>query len=67
MAQVENCLFRVPRRAFEEGELFQDMFSLPPPEDHIVDGISDQHPLRLPGEAYGKVEFRRFLNVLLPL
>ena len=63
---MEDCLFRVPRRVLEEGELFQDMFSLPPPEDHIVDGMDDQHPLRLP-EAYGKTEFRRLLNVLLPL
>lgn len=63
--QVEKCLFRVPRRALEEGELFQDMFSLPPPEDQIVDGTDEQHPLRLP-ETYGKAEFRLFLEVLLP-
>ena len=63
---MENCLFRVPRRIFEEGELFQDMFSIPAPEGQIVDGMNDEQPLRLP-DTYTKADFRRFLKVLLPL
>lgn len=42
------------------------MFGLPAPEGQMVDGMSDQQPLRLPN-YYTKTELRQFLKVVLPL
>ncbi|OBZ75090.1 hypothetical protein A0H81_05020 [Grifola frondosa] len=63
---VENVLFRKPRRPFaQESEVFRNMFELPVPEGSVVDGSSDEHPLRL--EGVSSADFRYFLKVLFPL
>ena len=42
-AQVEGCLFRVPRAHFQEGsEFFKTMFTLPPELGCEADGQSSE-------------------------
>ncbi|KAI0665405.1 hypothetical protein C8Q78DRAFT_986628 [Trametes maxima] len=64
--RVENVLFRVPRRPFEEdSESFRAMFSLPPPDrPSAVEGSSDACPIPLKGVTAD--EFRSLLRVLFP-
>jgi hypothetical protein len=64
--QVENILFRVHRAIFDQSEVFQDMFLVPPPGsgDTIVDGADDEHPLILHG--YTAEDFRQLLKVTMP-
>ncbi|KLO10754.1 hypothetical protein SCHPADRAFT_832078 [Schizopora paradoxa] len=64
--QVGDCLFRVPRRPFEEkSSIFSDMFGLPlvgqGQDNYNV--CSDEEPLRLVGIK--QQDFRSFLRVLL--
>lgn len=65
--QVGDCLFRVPRRPFEEkSTVFGDMFSLPQDPRRKQDDYnvcSDEEPLYLAG--IDKQDFRSFLKVLL--
>jgi hypothetical protein len=69
MYQVENQLFKVPRRNFAiESEIFSDMFQLPAPTDGTSpppDGLSDDRPLRLDGIK--KSDFIQLLRVMFPL
>jgi hypothetical protein len=65
LSQVENTLFRAPRGAFRQSEVFSDMFALPVGEGVDVDGSSYERPLRL--EGYLAEDFRQFLRVLVPL
>ncbi|KAL5529507.1 hypothetical protein ACEPAG_5492 [Sanghuangporus baumii] len=59
--EVENILFRVPRRPFEaESSVFKEMFELP--SDGSSDGITDEKPLTLSGITVDN--FRTFLRVL---
>ncbi|KAL5490018.1 hypothetical protein ACEPAI_4851 [Sanghuangporus weigelae] len=59
--EVENVLFRVPRRSFEmESSVFKEMFELP--SDGSSDGITDEKPLTLSGITVEN--FRAFLRVL---
>ena len=61
--QVENSLFRVPKRYLEsECQLFKDIFSLPATENG-AEGSSDSNPFRIEGVL--KSDFRAFLEVLL--
>ncbi|KAJ3528467.1 hypothetical protein NMY22_g9401 [Coprinellus aureogranulatus] len=61
--QVENALFRVPRRAFEEeSEVFRAMFTLPTKEGG--EGGSDGSPIVLHG--YFEKDFAAILKVLYP-
>lgn len=65
--QVENQLFKVPRRNFAiESEIFSDMFQLPAPtvDGHVLDGSSDDQPLRLDGIK--KSDFLQLLRVMFP-
>ncbi|KAI0816954.1 hypothetical protein BC628DRAFT_1333984 [Trametes gibbosa] len=64
--RVDDVLFKVPRRPFEEdSEIFSNMFTLPP-ADHPsgIEGSSDMNPLALEGVC--AEEFRALLCVLLP-
>jgi hypothetical protein len=63
--KVEGVLFKIPRFVLQDSELFQDMFSVPPPPDAVVDGSDDDHPVRLDG--YLADDFEQLLRVLLPL
>ncbi|KAI5988166.1 hypothetical protein EDD15DRAFT_2199112 [Pisolithus albus] len=64
--QVEDHLFRVPRRILEaQCPVFQDMFSFPPPLDAEVEGSSDEHPIVLP-ELVKAEDFRRYYGPRLP-
>lgn len=66
--QVENQLFKVPRRNFaEESEVFANMFKLPLPDgqDTDQDGSSDDRPLRLDGIQ--KTDFIQLLRVMFHL
>ncbi|KAL5532858.1 hypothetical protein ACEPAF_4632 [Sanghuangporus sanghuang] len=59
--EVENFLFRVPRRPFEiESSVFKEMFELP--SDGSSDGNTDEKPLALSGITVES--FRAFLRVL---
>jgi hypothetical protein len=63
--QVEDTLFRLPRRHFEEeSEVFRDLFQLPVAENTSPDGHSDEQPLRLEGIKKG--DFEQLLRVLFP-
>ncbi|KAH8111836.1 hypothetical protein DFH11DRAFT_551750 [Phellopilus nigrolimitatus] len=58
--QVENCLFRVPRDAFEEQSgVFRGMFAVPTVGQ---EGDSDDNPIHL--EGIKEAAFRNFLEVL---
>ncbi|TDL13800.1 hypothetical protein BD410DRAFT_698795, partial [Rickenella mellea] len=61
---VEDYLFKVPRPYFELSGVFTDAFKLPS-GDHVVDGTSDEVPLRLDGIK--ACDFRALLKVLIPL
>jgi len=63
--KVENVLFKVPRRAFEEhSDVFRAMFTLPPGQETGIDGLSDDRPLLL--EGIKRDDFRSFLRALYP-
>ncbi|KAI6163367.1 hypothetical protein EDD17DRAFT_1812868, partial [Pisolithus thermaeus] len=63
---VEDCLFRVPRQTLEaQSPVFRNMFSMPPPPDVEVEGLSDEHPIVLPEPVKAR-DFKRLLKVLLP-
>ena len=63
--QVEDTLFRVPRRYFEqESEIFRTMFQLPVANDTAPDGSSNEKPLLL--EGVNKEDFRQLLRVMFP-
>ena len=63
--QVENVLFKVPRRPFEqESAAFGSTFELPPLDDPKgCEGGTDEHPIHLSGVT--EEEFRSLLRVLL--
>lgn len=62
--QVEDTLFKVLRRDFEEGsELFRDMYTLPG-GGTTAEGSSAEHPLRLKGLKAHEME--SFLSVMYP-
>jgi hypothetical protein len=62
---VEDTLFRVPRRYFEEeSDVFYHLFQLPTAENVTPDGCSDEQPLRLDGIT--KEDFRQLLRVMFP-
>ncbi len=62
--QVEDVLFKVPRRPFEyDSEVFSVMFTLPPVSGaYGVEGVSDDNPIRL--EGVNEDEFRPLLWVM---
>ena len=65
IAQVEDTLFRVHRRYFEqESEVFRAMFQLPVGNGVVADGSSDEQPLRL--EGVKKEDFRQLLRIMFP-
>lgn len=62
---VEGSLFRVPRLHFmQESEILREMFLLPPPDSTVVDGLTDEQPLRL--DHILKEDFRQLLRVFYP-
>ncbi|KAF8632494.1 hypothetical protein AX15_001861 [Amanita polypyramis BW_CC] len=64
--QVDNRLFKVPRRVFiHESQVFRDMFSLPAPEGTKADGLSNDQPLMLNGIKAS--DFSRLLKYLFPI
>ncbi|CDO68100.1 hypothetical protein BN946_scf185044.g8 [Trametes cinnabarina] len=64
---VENVLFKVSRRPFEdESNAFGSTIKLPPENGHLhAEGTSDVNPLPLPGVT--AEEFKALLYVLFPL
>lgn len=70
MHQVENQLFRVPRRNFAtQSDIFSDMFQLPLPEGDGAspepEGLTDDRPIRLDGIS--RSSFILLLRVMFPL
>jgi hypothetical protein len=63
--QVEDVLFKLHKAFFAPSEVFQDMFAIPAPPGQVVDGASDEHPLRLDGISLA--DFRQFLRALFPM
>lgn len=61
--QVENRLFKVPRRLFNESPIFEDMFAVA--QNAPLEGSSDTHPLRLDGVS--APDFKHLLQYLFPL
>ena len=65
ITKVEDTLFKVPRKPFEDqSDIFRSMFLLPPEGNAQHDGVTDDKPVKL--EGINKVDFRAFLRVLLP-
>ncbi|KAF9239116.1 hypothetical protein BU15DRAFT_47003, partial [Melanogaster broomeanus] len=61
--QVEGCLFHVPRGPFEtESTVFRDMFLLPVPDIHEVEGLNDARPIHLEGTR--RYDFEQLMKVL---
>ena len=58
---MEDILFKVPRRPFEQESAFKDTFSLPSPGEE--EGLTDDRPILLEGVA--EEEFRALLWVML--
>ncbi|EIN04026.1 hypothetical protein PUNSTDRAFT_139067 [Punctularia strigosozonata HHB-11173 SS5] len=49
---VDGILFRIHRYFFKrDSEVFRTMFSLPAPDGHDVEGLSDDTPIRLEGTS----------------
>jgi hypothetical protein len=66
--QVENELFKLPRRNFAtESEIFSHMFDLPVPTAGVLspDGSNEDKPLHL--EGIKKSDFLPLLEVMFPL
>ncbi|KZP09949.1 hypothetical protein FIBSPDRAFT_938248 [Athelia psychrophila] len=62
---VEDTLFKVPQKEFEEKSgLFSDLFSLPARLVSTTEGSSDDNPIHL--ESIDPNDFRRLLMVLYP-
>ncbi|KAH8100407.1 hypothetical protein BXZ70DRAFT_190543 [Cristinia sonorae] len=62
---IENDLFKVPRRDFENNStIFQDMYSVPIPKGTPADGSSSDCPLRLAGVTSD--EFVTLLKAMYP-
>jgi len=62
---IEDSLFKVPRRTFENSsDVFRDMYSVPVPEGKPADGSCAEHPLYLSGVT--SEEFAQLLRVLYP-
>ena len=63
--QVENTLFRVPRREFElESPVFASMFSLPT-GNHSPEGQDDNSPIVLQGIK--SKDFQSLLELMYPM
>ncbi|KAI6141519.1 hypothetical protein EDD17DRAFT_283365 [Pisolithus thermaeus] len=61
---VEDSLFKVPREPFEkESEVFCDMFSLRQGSSVVVEGTSDENPIRI--DRTSKDDFEQLLKALL--
>ncbi|KAI5993885.1 hypothetical protein EDD15DRAFT_2366965 [Pisolithus albus] len=61
---VEDSLYKVPREPFEkESEMFRGMFSLPQGSSGVVEGLSDENPIRIDGTS--KDDFEQLLKALL--
>ncbi|KAI6004925.1 hypothetical protein EDD15DRAFT_2359836 [Pisolithus albus] len=61
---VEDSLYRVPREPFQnESEVFCDMFSLPQGSSVVVEGTSDESPIRI--DRTSKEDFEQLLKALL--
>ncbi|KAI0656888.1 hypothetical protein C8Q70DRAFT_920440 [Cubamyces menziesii] len=61
--QVENRLYKVPKRKFVDGsEVFRDMFALPT-DSTTVEGQTDERPIVL--ENIKKDEFQQLLHAIL--
>lgn len=57
-------MFKVPREPFEkESAIFCDMFALPQGDGEIVEGLSDEVPIRLYG--VNKEDFEQLLKAFL--
>jgi hypothetical protein len=51
--EVDGRISRVPRKIFSGSPVFTTMFSLPSSPSAIMEGMDDNHPLRLDGVRYG--------------
>ncbi|KAF6759571.1 hypothetical protein DFP72DRAFT_885469 [Ephemerocybe angulata] len=64
--QVENTLYRIPKRILvEHSQIFKDMFELPPPEgpSAVSEGSCEENPIVLPGCT--NAEFEVLLELLI--
>jgi hypothetical protein len=48
----------------QESEILSEMFLLPPPDSSVIDGLTDEQPLRL--DHILKEDFRQLLKVFYP-
>ena len=63
--QVEDTLFKVPRRTFEnDSEIFRDMFAMPPAEGRTVEGACPEKPVYL--EGIREEDMMQLMRVLFP-
>lgn len=64
--QVEDTLFKVPRRTIEnDSEIFKDMFSLPPTvQSTVIEGSCPEKPIVLEGIL--ECDMMQLMRVLFP-
>jgi len=60
--QVEATLFKVPRSYFEQFDAFRKTYLLDAQDGEVLDGCTDQQPLRL--EGIDAAEFRCLLKAI---
>jgi len=64
--QVEDKMFKIPKRYLNQINIFSTTFSLPPgPGENGIEGATEENPLVL--HQISKVDFKSFLTVLVPL
>ncbi|KAJ7772024.1 hypothetical protein DFH07DRAFT_937719 [Mycena maculata] len=63
---IQGTVFKVPRFQFERhSEIFATTFTLPPPDDGVADGSTEDKPFKL--EGIECIDFERLLKVLTPV
>jgi len=61
--EVEGILFKVARSYFEKSKVFRETYLLGPQGEEVLDGLTDQRPLRLDG--VDAKEFRYLLKAMI--
>ncbi|PCH34241.1 hypothetical protein WOLCODRAFT_160719 [Wolfiporia cocos MD-104 SS10] len=62
---VEDALYKVHCHFFKRhSSVFATMFSLPPGNGNSIEGLSDDHPIKL--EGVRKIDFERMLSLFYP-
>ena len=64
LTQVEDNLFKVPKKHFVSGSVFFGDILVQPSSEHDGEGFSDDKPIRL--SAVTRVDFEMLLGMMYP-